>query len=86
VGGVFGVAVLATIFSGAGGYGSPQQFIAGLVPALWVGAAVLGAGGLLALALPFTTGEQSAEPSTVTAPAHGGRPDPRPGVAATEAA
>ena len=37
VGGVFGVAVLASIFTGAGGYASPQAFVNGLIPALWVG-------------------------------------------------
>ncbi len=35
-GGVLGVAVLATIFTHAGGYGSPQAFVNGLTPALWV--------------------------------------------------
>jgi EmrB/QacA subfamily drug resistance transporter len=53
VGGVLGVAVLASIFSGAGGYASPQAFVNGLVPALWVGVAVLAAGALVVLALPF---------------------------------
>ena len=53
VGGVFGVAVLASIFTGAGGYGSPQAFVNGLVPALWVGVAVLAAGALVVLVLPF---------------------------------
>jgi EmrB/QacA subfamily drug resistance transporter len=54
-GGVLGVAVLASIFTHAGGYGSPQAFVDGLVPALWVGVAVLGAGALTVLALPFST-------------------------------
>ena len=44
VGGVFGVAVLATVFTGAGAYTSPQAFVDGLVPALWVGVAVLAFG------------------------------------------
>src|SRR4051794_3607977 len=52
VGGVFGVAVMSTIFSGAGGFTSPQAFVDGFAPALWVGAAVVGAGALVALALP----------------------------------
>ena len=55
VGGVLGVAVLATVFTGAGGYGSPQEFVNGLIPAMWVGVAVLGAGALVALLLPFRT-------------------------------
>jgi len=55
VGGVLGVAVLASVFTGAGGYTSPQAFVNGLVPAVWVGVAVLAAGALTALLLPFNT-------------------------------
>lgn len=52
IGGALGVSVLATVFSSSGGYASPQSFVDGLVPALWVGAAVLVAGSLIALAVP----------------------------------
>ena len=52
VGGVFGVAVLATVFSQYGGYGSPQTFVDGLEPAIWVGAIVVGVGALISLAIP----------------------------------
>ena len=52
VGGVFGVAVLSTIFSGSGSLGSVQGFVDGAVPALWVGAAVVTLGALTALLLP----------------------------------
>ena len=52
VGGVFGVAVLASIFARTGGYESPAVFNDGLVAATWVGAAVVGAGALVALAVP----------------------------------
>jgi cytochrome c biogenesis factor len=52
LGGVLGVAVLASVFSGAGDFTSPQAFVDGLVPALWVGAAVLAAGALIALLVP----------------------------------
>jgi EmrB/QacA subfamily drug resistance transporter len=54
-GGVLGVAVLASVFTGAGGYGSPHAFVAGVVPAMWVGAAVLAVGALAVLVLPFRT-------------------------------
>ena len=37
LGGVFGVAVLASIFAHQGGYASPQSFVDGLVPAVYVG-------------------------------------------------
>jgi EmrB/QacA subfamily drug resistance transporter len=53
LGGVLGVAVLASVFTGAGSYASPQAFVNGLLPALWVGVAVLAAGALIVLALPF---------------------------------
>jgi EmrB/QacA subfamily drug resistance transporter len=52
LGGVLGVSVLATVFSGHGGYLSPQDYVDGLVPAVWVGAAVLFAGALVALRVP----------------------------------
>ena len=52
VGGVFGVAILASVFSAQGGYASPANFVAGMTPAVWVGAAVVAAGAIVALALP----------------------------------
>ena len=52
VGGVLGVAVLATVFSSAGSYASPQAFTDGMTSAIWVGAAVLAAGALAALFVP----------------------------------
>ncbi len=52
VGGVLGIAVLGAVFSAKGGYTSGPAYVAGLVPAVWVGVAVVGAGALLALALP----------------------------------
>jgi EmrB/QacA subfamily drug resistance transporter len=52
LGGVFGVAVLASVFAHAGGYGSGAAFVAGLTPALWIGGGVVLAGGLAALAIP----------------------------------
>jgi EmrB/QacA subfamily drug resistance transporter len=52
VGGVLGVAVLASIFGGAGGYESPTTFIDGMVPALWVGAIVVAVGAAVAALIP----------------------------------
>jgi MFS family permease len=52
VGGVFGVAVLASLFTRYGGYESPETFTDGLVVATWIGAAVVGVGALVALAIP----------------------------------
>ena len=52
VGGVFGVAVLASVFASYGGYGTPQSFVDGLTPAIWVGAVVVGVGSLISLLIP----------------------------------
>ena len=52
VGGVFGVAVLASVFAQYGGYGTPQSFVDGLGPAIWVGAIVVGVGAVISLAIP----------------------------------
>ena len=52
VGGVFGVAVLATIFSAVGSYASPQAFVNGLIPAVWAGAGAVGLGVLSAMRIP----------------------------------
>ena len=45
-------AVLASVFSGAGGYASPQTFVDGLVPAVWIGAVFVAIGAVAALAIP----------------------------------
>jgi EmrB/QacA subfamily drug resistance transporter len=52
VGGVFGVAVLSTIFSESGSLSSAKAFIDGVVPSLWVGASVVGIGAVVALLIP----------------------------------
>jgi EmrB/QacA subfamily drug resistance transporter len=59
LGGVLGIAILATVFTSHGSYLSPQAYVNGLVPAMWVGAAVLTAGALIAAALPFSTRESA---------------------------
>ena len=61
VGGVLGVAVLASVFSRQGGYGTAQLFTDGITPALWVGAAVVGAGAVAALGIPGRTSGATAD-------------------------
>ena len=61
LGGVLGVSVLATVFTSHGGYTSPEAFIHGLTPAMWVGTAVLAVGALTALVLPFNTRQAALE-------------------------
>ena len=51
LGGVFGVAVLASIFSHYGGYHSGESFVNGMTPAVYVGAGVVAAGSLAAFAI-----------------------------------
>jgi MFS family permease len=59
LGGVFGVAVLASIFAHQGGYGSADLFTDGIVPALWVGAALVAVAVAAALFLPGRSGARA---------------------------
>ena len=52
VGGVFGVAVLASVFSAVGGYVSPQAFVEGMTAAVWAGAIAVALAGVAAVAIP----------------------------------
>jgi len=74
LGGVFGVAVLAAIFSANGSYVAPQLYVDGLVPAVAAGAAVVAVSSVAALALPrFVRGQRTAVTSRMQA--FGGTPD-----------
>jgi EmrB/QacA subfamily drug resistance transporter len=71
LGGVMGVAVLASVFSSSGSYASPQAYTDGMVSAVWVGAVVLAAGALVALLIPRVAGRaaaREAEPVGEVAP------------------
>ena len=52
LGGVFGIATVVAVFAGAGGYGSPQEFVDGFGPAIGVAAGIALLGAACALALP----------------------------------
>src|SRR5215211_4152199 len=52
LGGVFGVAVLASVFTRYGGYDSGETYVDGLTPALFIGGAIVAVGALAALAIP----------------------------------
>jgi EmrB/QacA subfamily drug resistance transporter len=52
LGGVFGVAVAAAVFAGAGSFGSPDAFFDGFAPAIAAVAALSLVGAVVALALP----------------------------------
>jgi MFS family permease len=51
LGGVFGVAVLAAVFTGNGGYRSGQAFVDGMDPAVMIGAALVAIGAIAAFAI-----------------------------------
>lgn len=57
LGGVMGIAILATAFSAAGSYSSPQTFVDGASAAMPIGAAVLVVGVIAALLVPRAGGE-----------------------------
>jgi EmrB/QacA subfamily drug resistance transporter len=59
VGGVFGVAVLAAIFSANGSYASPTAYVNGLQPAIAAGAAVVALGALAAAFIPARAGART---------------------------
>jgi EmrB/QacA subfamily drug resistance transporter len=63
LGGVFGVAVLASVFAHRGGYATGASYVDGLVPAVWVGAAVVALGAIAALGIPRLRRERELEPS-----------------------
>ncbi|MET9958589.1 DHA2 family efflux MFS transporter permease subunit [Streptomyces sp. NPDC006326] len=73
VGAALGVALLASIFSANGGYASPQNFVDGLVPAMWVGAAAVAAATLSMLIAPGRKkgihAVAASAPATAAAPA-----------------
>ena len=51
LGGVFGIAVLASVFSSYGGYRTPDTFVSGMNAAVWIGAAVVALGAVAAFAV-----------------------------------
>jgi EmrB/QacA subfamily drug resistance transporter len=89
LGGVLGIAVLSTVFTSHGSYLSGQDYVNGLVPAMWVGTAVLVIGAAVAVAFPFSTREQAARiaaastaaQSTATSPIPNAAPSPVPSAA-----
>jgi EmrB/QacA subfamily drug resistance transporter len=51
LGGVFGIAVLASLFAHYGSMASPQRYVDGLLPAVWAGTGVIAVAALIALAI-----------------------------------
>jgi EmrB/QacA subfamily drug resistance transporter len=67
LGGVFGIAILVAVFSGAGSYASPQAFSDGFGPALAVTAGLALVGALTALGLPGRRSAVTPAPAAVVA-------------------
>ncbi len=65
LGGVFGVAVLATVFARQGSYASPQAFVDGMVPAVLIGAVIVALGAALAFTIPRTVGGRLEAPASL---------------------
>jgi len=65
LGGVFGIAILVAVFSGAGSYASPQAFTDGFGPALGVTAALALVGAATALGLPGRRSALAPAPAAV---------------------
>jgi EmrB/QacA subfamily drug resistance transporter len=61
LGGVFGVAVLASVFAHAGGYTSAETFVDGMNAAVYVGAAFVAVGAVAAFLIPRKARTQEAE-------------------------
>jgi len=64
IGTALGIAVLTAVFTGAGGKLTPTGYVDAAIPAVYVGAAVLAAAAILALAMPHGRRDR-----TLTAPA-----------------
>jgi len=65
LGGVFGVAVLASVFAHYGGYASGSSFVDGMTPAVYIGAAVVALGAVAA----FFAGSRRPQEAVVAEPA-----------------
>jgi len=70
LGGVLGVAVLASVFARYGGYQSEAAFTDGMVAGVWVGAVVVGVGSVAAFSIRGRRhAEQPSRASVVLDPA-----------------
>ena len=83
LGGVFGVAVLAAVFTVNGGYGTGQQFVDGMNPAVTIGAALVAAGAIAAFAIKRSP---QTEPLASPTRLRSSRPAPAPHAGARRTA
>jgi EmrB/QacA subfamily drug resistance transporter len=72
LGGVLGIALLGAIFASHGGYRSGQDYVSGMTPAVYVGAAVVALGAVTALFIPGRRSRRATlavTPTVLSAPA-----------------
>ncbi|GAA4849825.1 MFS transporter [Kitasatospora terrestris] len=69
LGGVFGIAVLASVFTSQGGYGSPTAFVDGMHAAVWIGAGIVALGAIAALFIKDAPKAAAAEAPATETPA-----------------
>ncbi len=69
LGGVLGIAVLGAVFSANGGYHSATDYVNGMTPAVYAGAAVVAAGALCALFVPGRRRQRAPVATPVSVPA-----------------
>jgi EmrB/QacA subfamily drug resistance transporter len=74
LGGAFGVAILAAVFTAAGSYASPAAFSDGFAPALAAAAGLALAGGLAGLVLPGRRNQAESAPADARLGIRRGRP------------
>jgi EmrB/QacA subfamily drug resistance transporter len=78
LGGVLGLAVLVSVFAAAGGYASPDTFVAGFRPAIGVCAVLVACGAVAGAFVPGRRGAGASAPGgAVDAPAVAGKPASR---------
>jgi EmrB/QacA subfamily drug resistance transporter len=66
LGGVFGIAVLASVFSAVGSYASPATFAHGIDAAVWVGAAIVAVAAVAAVLIPRRRARLATTTTTTT--------------------
>jgi EmrB/QacA subfamily drug resistance transporter len=63
LGGVFGVAVLTSIFSAHGSFGTPESFVHGMTPAFYVGGVIVALAAAAAFLLPRRSPSAALQPA-----------------------
>jgi EmrB/QacA subfamily drug resistance transporter len=80
LGGVFGIAILASVFSHTGSYTSPASFGHGLEAAVWVGAGIVAVAAAAAVVIPRRRARHAAPPQPTLAHDEATTPQPQTAV------